>query len=92
MTLHNDIKHNDNQHYYIQHDNNKMRHSEYFDTQDHDRVLLCWVSFMQSVIYAECHLCWVSFMLIVTNGLFMLSVMMLSVFNAECYESNLKPS
>ncbi len=43
------------------------------------RALLCRVSFMLNVIYAECHLCWMSFMLDVTNKPCMLSVVMLNV-------------
>jgi hypothetical protein len=54
------------------------------------RVLLCWVSFMLSVImlnvimlnaiYAECHSCWASFLLSVSKKHFILSVMLLNIF------------
>ncbi len=36
------------------------RDNQHSDTRHNGRALICWVSFMLSVIYAECYLCLVS--------------------------------
>ncbi len=57
---------------------NKLQHSAYRYSKQ-GRALLCWVSLMLSVTYAECHLCWVSFTSPFALSVVMLSVVMLSV-------------
>ncbi len=47
-TQHNEIQHNDTQHNDIQHIDTRLNETHY-------KLWLCWVSFMLSVIYSECH-------------------------------------
>jgi hypothetical protein len=79
---HNDIKHNNK--------NNVTLSGTTLSiiTEDcYAECLLCWVSFMLSVLHAECPLCWVSFMLRVLYAECPLCWVsfMLSVLYAECH-------
>ncbi len=64
-----------------------MKHDIQNNNPQHNGIwyimLLCWLSFMPTVTYADCHLCWLSFMLTVIYAKcckkpFMLSVVMLN--------------
>jgi len=52
--------HNHDWRHDIQHDNIQHNDTHQNDTNHNGRPLLYRVSFMLSVVYAECHLCWVS--------------------------------
>ncbi len=65
IAWHFDYQHNDIRHNHIQHFD--TQHYSFSTTINKMKLLieycLCWVLFMLSVVYAECHWCWVSFML-----------------------------
>jgi hypothetical protein len=75
-TQHNGTQHNSTQHNGTQHNGTQGNDAQHNDILHNNKwnatlgtvtlcimaVLLCWVSFMLSVIYGVCHLCWVSFM------------------------------